>query len=140
LNLRPPGYEPGELPGCSTPRRGVDCSTAGYDPAVWDWAIWGALIVGALAGGGALALLVARVLAGWRELKRVRGTLVGGLDELAARGDAAADKLAAAGETDELQEGVARLRTSLAQLAVLREAIDEVQDTAGRLTAVMPRK
>ena len=26
MNLRPPGYEPGELPGCSTPRRGVHCS------------------------------------------------------------------------------------------------------------------
>src|SRR5579885_3209288 len=27
LNPRPPGYEPGELPDCSTPRRGGDCST-----------------------------------------------------------------------------------------------------------------
>ena len=29
MNLRPPGYEPGELPDCSTPRRGADYS-AGY--------------------------------------------------------------------------------------------------------------
>ena len=28
MNLRPPGYEPGELPDCSTPRRSDDCSTA----------------------------------------------------------------------------------------------------------------
>jgi tellurite resistance protein TehA-like permease len=27
LNLRPPGYEPGELPDCSTPRRGVQYTT-----------------------------------------------------------------------------------------------------------------
>jgi exopolyphosphatase / guanosine-5'-triphosphate,3'-diphosphate pyrophosphatase len=35
LNLRPPGYEPGELPDCSTPRRGHQDTTAqGYDLAV----------------------------------------------------------------------------------------------------------
>jgi hypothetical protein len=28
LNLRPPGYEPGELPDCSTPRRGRHYSNA----------------------------------------------------------------------------------------------------------------
>ena len=28
LNLRPSGYEPDELPGCSTPRR-------------WAWPLWG---------------------------------------------------------------------------------------------------
>jgi hypothetical protein len=27
LNLRPPGYEPGELPDCSTPRREVNYSS-----------------------------------------------------------------------------------------------------------------
>ena len=25
MNLRPPGYEPDELPGCSTPRYSLDC-------------------------------------------------------------------------------------------------------------------
>jgi len=33
-----------------------------------------------------------------------------------------------------------RLRVSLAQLAVLREALDEVQDGVGRVAAVVPRK
>ena len=28
MNLRPPGYEPGELPDCSTPRRGLQCSAS----------------------------------------------------------------------------------------------------------------
>ena len=29
MNLRPSGYEPDELPGCSTPRRGVVCEERG---------------------------------------------------------------------------------------------------------------
>ncbi len=34
LNLRPSGYEPDELPGCSTPRQGV---RTGWDPAPGAW-------------------------------------------------------------------------------------------------------
>lgn len=30
LNLRPSGYEPDELPGCSTPRQGVYYEPVGY--------------------------------------------------------------------------------------------------------------
>ncbi len=30
LNLRPSGYEPDELPGCSTPRQGVYFEPVGY--------------------------------------------------------------------------------------------------------------
>ncbi len=33
LNLRPLGYEPNELPGCSTPRLDPECSTASAAPA-----------------------------------------------------------------------------------------------------------
>ncbi len=29
MNLRPSGYEPDELPDCSTPRREGECITAG---------------------------------------------------------------------------------------------------------------
>ena len=32
MNLRPPGYEPGELPDCSTPRRTQKSSTAPHRP------------------------------------------------------------------------------------------------------------
>ena len=34
MNLRPSGYEPDELPGCSTPRRCVGCVPGGA-PGVW---------------------------------------------------------------------------------------------------------
>ena len=140
MNLRPPGYEPGELPGCSTPRRGSDCSTGVTIRPVWDWAIWAALIAAALVVVAALALLALRALRGWRDLKGLRAAISGALAELSAGGERTTEKLAAAGETEELQRSLARLRVSLARLAVLREAVDEVQDGAGRVTAVMPRK
>jgi len=106
---------------------------------MWDWAIWAALIVAAAAGMAALALLVARSLRAWRALKETRRAVVGGLDELAARSQAVADKLAVGADTAELQESLGRLRLSLARLAVLRAAIAEADETFGRF-AVVPHK
>ena len=45
MNLRPSGYEPDELPGCSTPRRmewadGLEDLAATYSPAPWDAVPW----------------------------------------------------------------------------------------------------
>ena len=107
---------------------------------MWDWAIWTALVVSGLAIAGALALLGVRALRAWRDLKRTRRRLFRGLDELAEKGEATTEKAAAAGETEELQRSLLRLRAALAQLAVLRGAMDEVQDTFGRLGAVVPHK
>ena len=103
---------------------------------MWDWAIWGALIAGALAVAGALALLGVRILQGWRDFKRARRHVFGGLDVLAAKGEATTEKAATAGETGELQRSLLRLRGALAQLAVLREAVDEAQDSFGGLDRV----
>ena len=105
-----------------------------------DWAIWGALIAGALAGSAALALLVKRVLAAWADVRDTRRDIVRRLDLLAANGAATAERLAAIGDTAELQTSLGRLRVSLAQLNVLRDALDEAQVTFGRVTAVLPRR
>jgi hypothetical protein len=107
---------------------------------MWDWAVWGALIAGALAVLGGLALLVVRILQAWRDFKRGRRRLFRGLDELSAKGAATADAAAAAGGSEELQESLARLRGSLARLAVLRSALDEAESTFGRIAAFVPRK
>jgi len=107
---------------------------------VWDWAVWGALIASALAVSGGFAFLVVRALQGWRDFKRTRRHLFKALDDLAAKGEAAADKAASLGDTEELEASVGRLRLSLAQLAVLREAVGEAQGVVGRVAAVMPRK
>jgi hypothetical protein len=41
LNLRPSGYEPDELPGCSTPRKGfVECEKAAF-VRPFDWPLAG---------------------------------------------------------------------------------------------------
>jgi len=105
-----------------------------------DWAIWGALILAALAGIAALGLLAVRVREAWRDLKEARRNIVRRLGDFAAKAETTADKVAGAGDTAELQESLGRLRVSLAQLAVLRAAIDEAQVTFGRVTAVVPRK
>ena len=139
MNLRPPGYEPGELPDCSTPRRGPDCSTLVTFIPMWDWAIWAALLIGGAAATGALTIVAVRARHAWLAFKGVRRELVAHLEELAAMGEVTAEKVEAAGDTAELQESLLRLRLSLARLAVLRAAIDEAQDTFGRITAVVPR-
>jgi hypothetical protein len=108
---------------------------------MWDWAVWTALILAFLAGIAALALVVVRVLQAWRDLKRTRRRSVRRLDEFAAKAEATADRLATAGDTIELQESVARLRISLARLAVLRNALDEAAaDTVDRVAVFVPRK
>lgn len=103
---------------------------------MWNWAIYGALIVSALAVTGALVLLAVRLLKGWRDVKRLRRHVFRDLDRLFARVETFAEKAAAASDTSRLESAFARLRHSLARLAVLRDAFDE----ATALTALIPRK
>ena len=140
MNPRPPGYEPGELPDCSTPRRGPDCSTLVTIVPMWDWPIWGALILTFLAGVAALVLVAVRLRDAWRAFANVRRNIVNPLNEVAAKAETLAGRLEAAGDTVQLQESVRRLRVSLAKLDVLREALDEVQAAFDRVTAAVPRK
>ena len=140
MNLRPPGYEPGELPDCSTPRRERDCSTLVTLVSMWDWAIWAALVLGGAAGIAATVLVVRRALATWRRADETRREAVRRLDQFAAKAEVAADRIAVVGDTAELQTSLERLRVSLAQLAVLRAALDEVDGTVGRVTAYLPRQ
>jgi len=107
---------------------------------MWDWAVWGALILGGVAGAGALGLLAMRAREAWRAVKDERREVVARLDDLATAGETTADKVARAGDTRELQESLARLRVSLARLAVLRAAIGEAQDVVEHATALVPRK
>jgi hypothetical protein len=107
---------------------------------MWDWAIWGALTLVVVAGIAALVLLVMRSLEAWRALQETRRAVGGELAGFAARAEAVADKLATADDTVELQESLGRLRLSLTRLAVLRAAIDEADETLGRVIAVVPHK
>jgi hypothetical protein len=107
---------------------------------VWDWAIYGALIAGFLAGMGALALLLVRVLGAWRAFKRLRRGIGRELERLADLGEATADKLGTATDSTKLDGSLARLRVGLARFAVLRAALDEAQDTFRRLAWIYPSK
>jgi hypothetical protein len=107
---------------------------------MWDWAIWSALIVAGLVGIAALVRLVVRALAAWRDFDDTRRDVVRRLDELATKGEETAERVAAAGDTIELQESLGRLRVSLAQLAVLRAALGEADDTFARVSSFVPRK
>jgi len=108
---------------------------------MWDWVIWGALIVAFGAGVAALVLLVRRTRAAYRDFNRTHSTVVREIDLLSDRAEATADRAAAtAGDTSELQASLERLRLSLARLAVLTEALDEVDRMVARAVAVLPRK
>jgi|SRR5438552_13947466 len=108
---------------------------------MWDWAIRAALIIAALAGIAAFVLLVVRALRAWRDVNDARRDVLRRLDDFAGKADAVAERLAAAGDmTIELQGSVERLRVSLAQLAVLRAALDEVDGTVARVAAYLPHK
>ena len=103
-------------------------------------AIYGALLVGFLAGCGAIVLLVVRALEAWRALKRLRRGIGRGLEHLADLGETTADKLATATDTEKAQRSLSQLRVDLARFAVLRQALDEAQDTFRRFALVYPRK
>ncbi len=118
MNPRPPGYEPGELPDCSTPRRGPDCSTVVTIIPV-NWLIYLALILSVFAVAGALAFAAVRALQAWRALKRLRRHLAKEQGRLTDLGERTAENAARATDTSELDEATA---------------------TFGRLTAFYPRK
>jgi hypothetical protein len=102
--------------------------------------IWAALGVGAVAVLGSLSVLAIRLLQSWRDFKRSRRHLLRALDSLNEKASLAAEKAAAAGDTVELERSLGKLRLSLAQLAVLREALDEARGTFDPYAALIPRK
>jgi hypothetical protein len=84
----------------------------------------------------ALALLAVRELQAWRAFKRVRRHVFKELDRVAQKAEAALDTMESVSDTEELDRSLSGLRTSLAELAVLRAAWDE----ATAFTALIPRK
>jgi HAMP domain-containing protein len=104
-----------------------------------NWWIYAALGGSVLAVSAAAIVLAVRVLEAWRSLKRLRRRLAKELDhvnELSAR---AADGAARAGEQERLGESLGRLRSSLAQLAILRKAFDDATGPLRRVVALYLR-
>ena len=108
---------------------------------MWDWAIWAALIIVVVTGISTFTLLVQRSLKAWRAFKDVGREVIHRLDDFTAKAEQVAERVAAADDgTVEVQESLGRLRVSLARLAVLRDAIDEVDHLFGGVAAELPRK
>ena len=106
-----------------------------------DWAIWAALIVVVLAGIAALVLFVVRARQAWRDARDTPRKSCAGSMSSRTRPRRLAEKIAAtSNSTAELEGSVERLRVSLAQLAVLRAALDEATGTVGRVTAYLPHE
>jgi hypothetical protein len=114
----------------------VNCSIVVTIRSMWDWLVYAALIAGALGVIGAIVLLAVRVLQALRAFKRLRRHVFRGLDRVAEQAEATLDKLGAVSDTEKLDGSLARLRESLAQLAVLRAAWDD----ATAFTSLIPRK
>ena len=98
---------------------------------MWDWAVWGAFAVAICSGIAGIVVLLRSVRDALRIVKRVRSLAVESLSSLGAKAEVAAAKAERAGDTQELEASVARLRGSLAQLAVLRAALEEVDRQFG---------
>ena len=128
MNLRPPGYEPGELPDCSTPRRDGKDSIR-FVPW-WTWLCFGIFLAAIIATAVFSAFAFGR-------LKRL-GTAAEGiqarLDEVARLSEETERRQAHVQERlEELERHRARTEASIARLKVLTTAFSEA--TGGVLGA-----
>ena len=128
MNLRPPGYEPGELPGCSTPRR---CGKDTIRLVPW-WTLAALVFLGCvLLSATIVGLLWFRRL---RALQRLGEGLTTSLETLATKAEALEGRM---DETQERVEDAERrvevLRHSLERFSVLTWALGDTRRSLARL-------
>jgi hypothetical protein len=134
LNLRPPGYEPGELPDCSTPRRERQYTTV---QAVF-WAALGFLVVATVAGA---AYVGVRAWRAWQAFVSLAVVGAAGLDLLMLRSDELTAKTErAATKAEQLLTAAERLEGSLVRARILVDATGEARDLLNAVRAFAPRK
>jgi hypothetical protein len=131
LNLRPPGYEPGELPDCSTPRRETQDTIVSVP-----W--WTSLAVAFFA----LALVFAAIVGviGFirvRRFARAGEGIAAALDELSGRTVELEERLARLDERSvEIERAAERVNRSLERLSVLTWALGDARKGIARIRAV----
>ena len=105
------------------------------------YSAWFPILFLLLALAVSLAVLTQRGLRTWRLFQAFSGSAEQALDAVnrsAAEAETHAAAFAAAGERLELAQ--ARLKESLAELAILRAAADEVRSSIKRTRGLVPRK
>ena len=128
MNLRPPGYEPGELPDCSTPRRRRKDSIRTVP--WWTWLCLGIFLLALMAAAVFAVFAFGRV----KRLGPAMRDLQAELDQVNRLADEIQRKQARNQEhLEELQAHRARAEASLAKLRVLTSALSEA--TGGALGA-----
>ena len=134
MNLRPPGYEPGELPGCSTPRRGRQYTSVD----AFFWAALGFLVVSIVGGTGFVG---ARGYRTWKACVSLALVGAAGADMLTAKSATTTSKVerVSAG-ADELLQALASLERSTSRARVLAGAVDEALDVGRSITSFIPKK
>jgi hypothetical protein len=125
LNLRPPGYEPGELPDCSTPRRKQEgYQTHGYDPFVpwWTWLALAFFVVVLVATTGVAFVGIRRL----RSAQASAEAMLVAFEGLAAKAELLEERAAAVEERRaHVEEHFARLARSRERLGVLTWALKD---------------
>jgi hypothetical protein len=134
LNLRPPGYEPGELPDCSTPRRERQYTTV-------DAIFWTALGFFLVATVAAAAYVGVRAWRAWQAFVSLAVAGAAGVDLLIARSEALTAKAErVTARAEELEAALARLERSTARNRVLVGAVDEALDVVRGVLSYAPKK
>jgi hypothetical protein len=103
--------------------------------------VWIALALAVVAPAVALVSAARAGLRTWCDFRRLSRAAGAALSDLADRLERFAETAARTPKQgDDLQASLERLRLSRARLAVLRTAVDEATDAAGRVTVFYPRK
>ena len=125
----------------TAPPRGAGRSIARLASQAVLVVLWIALGIAVVASGAAFVSAVREGLQAWRAFRGLSRGLSAALADLTVRLERFADRAAATpAHAPELEASSGRLRASLARLAVLRAAVDEATDAAGRVTVFYPRK
>ncbi len=136
MNLRPPGYEPGELPDCSTPRR-YPKNTIDSVPVLL-WIALGLFAV-LLVGTGSFAAV--RAARAWRDARAVGDTLSAAVTVVASRSAEVEARVAHLRERAEpVQRATSALHRDVDTLNVIVDELRTLEAKVASIRALVPTK
>ena len=136
MNLRPPGYEPGELPDCSTPRRYAK-NTIDSVPVL----LWIALGLFAVVLVGAGSFTAVRAARAWRDVHKVGDTLTAAVTVVASRAATVEARVEHLRERAEpVQRATGALKRDLDTLNVLVDELRALEAKVAPIRDLVPTK